>query len=183
MRQRFTWNKEEKLKSRKRIECVFKEGKSFSVFPFKVFYLVEPCGGLAGQPQVGRRAPAVGEVQAGAGQGQAPVEPKAGSQVGAAGQPKVESQVGAVPIQAKAPVQAGFGAGSRHFKKAVDRNRIKRLCREAYRLQKQPLIDRMREKGLSMSVFFIYIGKELPDYQTVSGKIGVVLQKLIKETA
>jgi ribonuclease P protein component len=137
MRQRFTWNREEKLKSRKRIECVFKEGKSFSVFPFKVFYLVGPCG-PAGQPQVG--------------------EP------GAA-------------------VQAGFGAGARHFKKAVDRNRIKRLSREAYRLQKQPLIDRMREKGLSMSVFFIYTGKDLPDYQTVSGKIGVVLQKLIRETA
>jgi ribonuclease P protein component len=78
-------------------------------------------------------------------------------------------------------LQAGFGAGSRHFKKAVDRNRIKRLSREAYRLQKQPLIDLLAEKGISMAVFFIYTGKELPDHSTVKAKIGVALQKLIKE--
>ncbi len=151
MRERFTWKKEEKLKSRKRIERVFKAGRSFSVFPFKVFYLVGP-GGTAVPAKAGAQAPG--------------------------GQPGVH------PVPAKAGVvQAGFGAGARNFKKAVDRNRIKRLSREAYRLQKQPLIDRMREKGLSMAVFFIYTGKELPDYQTISGKIGVVLQKLIRETA
>lgn len=82
---------------------------------------------------------------------------------------------------AEAPLQAGFGASSRNFKKAVDRNRIKRLSREAYRLQKQPLFDRLKEKGLSLAVFFIYTGKELPDYRTVTEKIGVALQKLIRE--
>jgi ribonuclease P protein component len=164
MRERFTWKKEEKLKSRKRIECVFKEGRSFSVFPFKVFYLVGP-GGTAVQ--------AVGGTQEA---GKTPV--------GKPGADEAGTQEQAAAVRAKAGVvQAGFGAGARHFKKAVDRNRIKRLSREAYRLQKQPLIDRMREKGLSMAVFFIYTGKELPDYQTISGKIGVVLQKLIRETA
>jgi ribonuclease P protein component len=82
---------------------------------------------------------------------------------------------------AGSPVQAGFGAGSRHFKKAVDRNRIKRLCREAYRLQKLPLLDLLKKKERSLAVFFIYTGKELPDYRTVSDKIGVLLQKLMKE--
>ena len=137
MRQRYTWTKAEKLKSRKRIEWVFKEGKSLSVFPFKVFYLL------------GRPAPA------------APRVPAHGP--------------------SHASLQAGFGAGSRHFKKAVDRNRIKRLSREAYRVQKQPLIDLLAEKGLSMALFFIYTGKELPDHITVKAKIGVALQKLIKE--
>jgi len=78
-------------------------------------------------------------------------------------------------------VQAGFGAASRHFKKAVDRNRIKRLSREAYRLQKHPLLQRLEEKRFSLAVFFIYTGKELPDYATVTDKISVALQKLIKE--
>jgi ribonuclease P protein component len=128
---RNTWNKAEKLKSRKRIDQVFKQGKSFSAFPFKVFYVVTRAGTAAPPP----------------------------------------------------PVQAGFGAGSRHFKRAVDRNRIKRLCREAYRLQKQPLYDHLTSKGLSLALFFIYTGKDLPDYQTVSGKIGVILQKLVRETA
>jgi ribonuclease P protein component len=147
MRQQYTWTKAEKLKSRKRIEWVFKEGKSLSVFPFKVFFLLTN-----------------------------PAPPPAPS--------ASPSPVSAPPSRASAPpspLQAGFGAGSRHFKKAVDRNRIKRLSREAYRLQKQPLIDLLAEKGISMAVFFIYTGKELPDHSTVKAKIGVALQKLIKE--
>jgi ribonuclease P protein component len=79
-------------------------------------------------------------------------------------------------------LQAGFGASTRNFKKAVDRNRIKRLSREAYRLQKQTLYDHLVEKNRCLAVFFIYTGKELPDYGTVTEKIGVALQKLIKET-
>jgi ribonuclease P protein component len=128
----FTWNKKEKLKSRKRIERVFKEGKGLTLFPFKVWWLLQP--GTAGSPG------------------------NAGS-----------------------PLQAGFGVSSRHFKRAVDRNRIKRLSREAYRLQKQPLFQQLEEKRLTLAVFFIYTGKDLPDYATVTHKIGVALQKLIKE--
>jgi ribonuclease P protein component len=146
MRQRYTWTKAEKLKSRKRIEWVFKEGKSLSVFPFKVFYLL---GRPAAAPRVPTQGPAT------------PRMPAHGPSY--------------------ASLQAGFGAGSRHFKKAVDRNRIKRLSREAYRVQKQPLMDLLAEKGLSMALFFIYTGKELPDHLTVKAKIGVALQKLIKE--
>src|ERR1700761_4941037 len=51
MPQRFTWNKAEKLKSRKRIDQVFKQGKNFSVFPFKVFYLVSAPGQTAAAPK------------------------------------------------------------------------------------------------------------------------------------
>jgi ribonuclease P protein component len=78
-------------------------------------------------------------------------------------------------------LQAGFGASSRQFKRAVDRNRIKRLCREAWRLQKQALQQCLNDKGLYMAVFFIYTGKGLPDYPMVTQKIGVALQRLIKE--
>lgn len=79
-------------------------------------------------------------------------------------------------------LQAGFGAGSRNFKKAVDRNRIKRLSREAYRLQKKPLQDHLEAKGCNLALFFIYTGKELPDYDSLTKKIGLILQKLVKET-
>jgi ribonuclease P protein component len=139
----FTWKKEEKLKSRKRIERVFKEGKSFSLFPFRVFYL---------------KAPMPGE-----------------SRTAAADERPMPGQT------PQAPLQAGFGASSRNFKRAVDRNRIKRLSREAYRLQKQPLLDRLKHKGISLAVFFIYTGKELPDYRTVTEKIAIALQKLIHQ--
>ena len=122
------------------------------------------------------------------------MKPKAGR--GGAGYPKTgaaevgRAEVGprhedrvAPAVRREAPLQAGFGASIRHFGRAVDRNRIKRLGREAYRVQKQALLDHLREKGVSMAVFFIYTGKELPDHHTVTGKIGVILQKLIRETA
>lgn len=134
-----TLGKEERLKSRKLIERIFREGQRIALFPFRVYYFVSasPIGGPAAPAPGGR------------------------------------------PIR----LQAGFGAGSRNFKKAVDRNRIKRLTREAYRLQKQALYDHLAAKGLFMAVFFIYTGKELPDYGTVTEKIDIALQKLIKATA
>lgn len=75
-------------------------------------------------------------------------------------------------------LQAGFSASSRNFGKSTDRNRIKRLMREAYRLQKQPLQQVTIDKNVKLALFFVYVGKELPDMATVSEKIGVILQRL-----
>lgn len=75
-------------------------------------------------------------------------------------------------------LQVGFSASSRNFGKSTDRNRIKRLMREAYRLQKQPLQQVTIDKNVKLALFFVYVGKELPDMATVSEKIGVILQRL-----
>ena len=53
-------------------------------------------------------------------------------------------------------VQAGVSVAKRNFKKAVARNRIKRLMRESYRLHKH-LVD---TKGTTFAILFIYIGRE-----------------------
>src|SRR5882724_7565109 len=68
------------------------------------------------------------------------------------------------------PLQAGFTVSSRQFKKAVDRNRIRRLLREAYRLQKVSLQETLQKNQQQLALFVIYIGKELPEFQLISDK-------------
>jgi ribonuclease P protein component len=77
------------------------------------------------------------------------------------------------------PLQAGFTVSSRQFKKAVDRNRIRRLLREAYRLQKASLQQTLQQNQQQLALFVIYIGKELPDFQLIGDKTKLVLNKLI----
>lgn len=82
------------------------------------------------------------------------------------------------PSQA-ASLQFGAGAGTRNFKKAVDRNRIKRLTREAWRLQKNQLAKKLDAHAQHLSVFLIYTGKELPAYDFVREKVSLIIEKLL----
>ncbi|MES2430491.1 MAG: ribonuclease P protein component [Bacteroidota bacterium] len=82
------------------------------------------------------------------------------------------------------PLQAGFTASSKNFKHATDRNRIKRLMREAYRLQKNNLFDLVNDADKKLAIFFIYNGNEIPEYTVVHAKMQKALkqvQKLLNE--
>lgn len=79
-------------------------------------------------------------------------------------------------------VQVGVGVSNKHFKRAVDRNRIKRLTKEAWRLQNAALKERLKASGKQMNVFFIYTGKELPDFNLVKDKVAIALKRLTGKT-
>lgn len=122
----FSYSKAEKLKSRKQLEAIFRDGKSLNAFPVKVFYQLHQH-------------------------------------------------------TAQPTVKAGVGVSARHFKKAVQRNRIKRLLRECYRKEKAVLHNFLLEHQHQITVFFLYVDREMPQHLQLQDKMPLVLQKLMKQ--
>ena len=123
MGKQFTLGRHERLKHRKFIEQLFKSGKNFSVFPFRVYYLFQD--------------------------------------------------------ELTGPLQAGFSASTRNFKRAVDRNRIKRITKEAYRLQKNDLCTELDARKKKLALFIVYVDKNLPAFEIAKDRVRIILQKLI----
>ena len=118
---RFTFKKEEKLKSKKLIEQLFEEGDSFTKFPLRIKFL-------------------------------------------------------RVDHTSENAILTSFSAPKRKFKKAVDRNRIKRLMREAYRENKYLLTDTIKEKHIIM---FTFIDENEHKYVEIEEKMIFLLKMLI----
>jgi ribonuclease P protein component len=135
----FTLGKYDRLKSRKLIKQLFSDGKSFAVYPFKIFYLIDE--NLFNSLK------------------------------------KYSSE------KKKIILQCGVAVSSKNFKKAVERNRVKRLMRESYRQQKNFLKDDLQGKNKQLALFLIYTGKELPEYKMVSDKIELILHRLVNVIA
>jgi len=79
------------------------------------------------------------------------------------------------------PVQVGVGVSARNFKKAVDRNTIKRRMREAYRLHKLPLHEQLVAQQKNVAVFILWIDKQLPTTAALQDLMPTVIEKLIKQ--
>ncbi len=79
------------------------------------------------------------------------------------------------------PVKVMFSVPKKKFKRAVDRNRIKRLMREAYRKNKWLLYDILTEKGKLIHLSFVFTGKNEISYIETEAKIILSLQRLTVE--
>ena len=114
---------EEKLKSKKTIDKLFKEGKSVSQSGFTLVYL-------------------------------------------------------SVELNSFYPAQAGFTVSKKHFKHAVDRNRIKRLMREAYRINKRSLYEKIVPGKQQMALMVVFKGKAMPTQQAVNKSLVECLNRV-----
>lgn len=112
---KLTYNKDEKLKSKKAIEALFLKGKSVSAYPLRLVYLKND------------------DIN-----------------------------------------KIGVSVSKKNFKRAVDRIRIKRLLREAYRLNKTLLID---NNITGYSFMILYNSKDMPDFELINTKIRAVFTK------
>jgi len=129
----FTYQKKDKLKSRKQTQHLFSTGQAINVFPIRLIYTIEPMASNA------------------------------------------ESE------SATSVLQAGVGAPSRTFRKAVQRNRVKRLLREAYRLEKPNFISQAALNNKRVNLFFLYTDALVLTQVEIQGKLKEALSILVSK--
>ena len=120
----FTFKKEERLKSRKIIGKLFKEGHSFTSYPLRLVWT------------------------------------------------KMDTRLSDFPAQMALTVP------KRAFPKAVDRNRLRRRIREAYRLNKHFLYKKLEDQDDQFGLMFIYVAKEIFDSADIEKGVQKGLRRL-----
>jgi len=120
---KYTLGKQERLKSKKLIEKLYKEGSSVKAFPLRMVFLQ-------------------------------------------------------TEHTSKYPAQMGVSVAKRNFKKAPDRNRLKRLMRESYRLQKEIVYDNADKPYVFM---ISYLGIEEKEYHEIYTKMNKLLHLFVSE--
>ena len=123
----FTYQKKDKLKSRKQMQFLFSKGTAITMHPIRLLYTIE------------------------------------------------KAEAGIFP---NGLLQAGVGAPSRQFRKAVQRNKVKRLLREGYRLEKPNFTNSINLTNTRLNLFFLYLDAHVQTQQQIQATINLILQKL-----
>ncbi len=123
----FSFEKAERLKSRKIIQALFKQGNSFAQYPLRLVWL--------------------------------PVENR----------------------QSSYPAQFALSVPKRKFKRAVDRNRIRRMLREAYRLNKHHLYRALQDEEQQIAFMVLYIAAEELPFAQIEGAMYKLIRRFAKQ--
>lgn len=84
-------------------------------------------------------------------------------------------------LPSKEVFQVVFSVSKRKFKKAPDRNRIKRLMRETVRKNKHALEDYLKNQDEQLALFLIYTNAEIMTYEEMNRKIVLLFERLITQ--
>ncbi|MCP4439242.1 MAG: ribonuclease P protein component [Aureispira sp.] len=100
---------------------------------------------------------------------------------------KQKQTIGAYPLRVfwieveedmETVTQAAFSVPKRKFKRAVERNRIRRKIIEAYRLQKGELCQYLEQKDKKIAIVWLYVATDPPTYATVEKSMKKLLNRL-----
>jgi ribonuclease P protein component len=122
-----TLNKQERIKSRKLIDTIFRSGQKVIKYPLLLFWLpLDSCP------------------------------------------------------QATSGLQFGVSVSKRKVKQAVKRNYVKRHIREAYRLQKQFLLEHKPQDQPGYALFYVYIANDLDSVRNITHSMTRINQQLVR---
>lgn len=76
------------------------------------------------------------------------------------------------------PVRVLVSVPKKRFKRAVKRNRLKRLMRETYRLNKSILTEKCIEKNFAVQIAFNYVSDDEMDFKAIQSKMQLALQRI-----
>ena len=79
------------------------------------------------------------------------------------------------------PCQVMIVAPKRKFRHAVDRNRVKRLTRECWRVRKQMLYQHLEERGIGITLALVYVHNEIFDHEHLGRKMDKLVEALVAD--
>ncbi|NVK65409.1 MAG: ribonuclease P protein component [Flavobacteriales bacterium] len=77
--------------------------------------------------------------------------------------------------------QIVFSAPKRTFRKAVQRNRIKRICKESFRMQRASLDNYLQKQNKQIALFLVYTPREELSVKQLEGKTKKLIDKIITQ--